>query len=262
MNREPSPSSAEPASEPAPQRVIMRLPTMRPVVTYTLLAINILIFAYYTSLPELRQTQFLTDWGKVNHLIREGEYYRLLTAMFLHLDLMHIFFNGWALLMLGRDVEGLYGSARFALIYLLGGLTGSLASLVFTDALSVGASGAIFAIFGADMVYFFLHRELHGQAGRQHLTQLIFLMVIIMVQGFVSAAGIGKFGIDNAGHVGGLVGGLVLAWFISPAYTIERDASVESGLILVDGNPIERWAPFAGAYAIALFALTAFAIVG
>ncbi len=262
MNREPSPPPSDPMSDPVPQHLMMRLPMVRPVLTYALLAVNVLIFAYYSSLPELRQTQFLYDWGKINALIREGEYYRLFTAMFLHLDLMHIFFNGWALLMLGRDVEGLYGTARFALIYLLGGLTGSLASLVFTDALSVGASGAIFAVFGADMVYFYLHRDLHGRAGRQHLSQMIILMVLIMIQGFVSAAGMGKFGIDNAGHIGGLVGGVVLAWFISPAYKIEPDASVESGLILVDNNPVEHWGLFAALYAGGLLVLTAFAIMG
>lgn len=261
MNHEPFRSTPDtPNPAPQPRQMLVRLPTSRPILTYLLLGINVLIFAYYFTLPDLRQTQFLYDWGKINSLIRDGEYYRLFTAMFLHLDLAHIFFNGWALLSLGRDVEGLYGTPRFALIYLLGGLTASLASFVFTNALSVGASGAIFAIFGADMVYFYLHRDLHGQAGRQHLSQLVFLMVLIMAQGFISAAGIGEFGIDNAGHVGGLVGGIVLAWFISPAFKIEPDPSVASGLVVVDENPVERWALIAGVYGVALLMITAFAI--
>ena len=160
---------APPAPPPGPRRVAVRMPVDAPRLTYALLAIIVLIGLYTFSLSADDQNQFFTDWAKINVLIQDGEYYRLFTSMFLHLNVTHLLFNGYALYVLGRDVEGLFGTARFAVIYFLGGLSGSLASFVFTNAPSVGASGAIFAIFGALMVYFYQHRDLHGAAGRQHL---------------------------------------------------------------------------------------------
>ncbi len=259
------PPSNGDAPEPGPrppmmQRVAVRLPVAEPRLTYGLLGLIVLIALYYFSLPAREQVLFLNDWAKVNELIRDGEYYRLFSSMFLHLNLTHLIFNGYALFVLGRDVEALFGTARFAIIYVLGGLSGSLASFIFTDAPSVGASGAIFAIFGAEMVYFYQHRDLHGVAGRQHLTQLVILMLINLGLGFFASTGATNFRIDNAGHIGGLVGGVVLAWFIGPAYRVQRDPSAESGFSVVDRNPIQRWALWSAAYALGLVVLIAYAV--
>jgi rhomboid protease GluP len=247
---------------PGLRRIAVRLPVNPPRLTYLLLGINVLIFLYYFSLSNgLEQYQFLYDWGKVNALIQDGEYYRLFTSMFLHLNLMHIFFNGYALYILGNDVEGLFGTPRFALVYFLGGLSGSLASFIFNDALSVGASGAIFAVFGADMVYFYQHRELHGEAGRRHLNQLVILMVINLALGLFSATGAtNNFRIDNAAHIGGLIGGVVLAWFIAPNYNVQQDPTVQGGLKVVDTNPIERWALPSVLYAAGLVVAVVYAV--
>jgi rhomboid protease GluP len=180
--------------------------------------------------------------------------------MFLHLNITHIVFNGYALYIIGRDVEALFGHVRFAIIYFLGGLSGSLASFVFTDSLSVGASGAIFAIFGAEMIYFYQHRNLHGEAGRRHLNQLIMLMVINLALGAFSTAT--SVRIDNAGHIGGLVGGVVLAWFIGPAYNVLFDPTAESGHRVVDENPVQRWALTSVLYTVALVAALVYAVTG
>ena len=257
-----------PQQEPPPEkrapsgmyRVAVPLPVSPPRLTYALLGMIVLIFMYYMSLSVLNQNLFLYDWAKVNDLIKDGEYYRLFTSMFLHLNLMHIFFNGYALYVIGRDVEALFGTARFALVYFLGGLSGSLASFVFSDAPSVGASGAIFAIFGAEMVYFYLHRDLHGEAGRRHLNQLMVIMLINLGLGFFSTTGATDFRIDNASHIGGLFGGVVLAWFISPNYNVERDVSAPSGMRVVDRNPMQHWALPSVLYAVGLVAITAYAI--
>ncbi len=243
------PPSKGDAPEPGPrppmmQRVSVRLPVAEPRLTYGLLGLIVLIALYYFSLPAREQVLFLSDWAKVNELIRDGEYYRLFSSMFLHLNLTHLIFNGYALFVLGRDVEALFGTARFAIIYILGGLSGSLASFIFTDAPSVGASGAIFAIFGAEMVYFYQHRALHGVAGRQHLTQLIILMLINLGLGFFASTGATNFRIDNAGHIGGLIG----------------DLNAESGFSVVDGNPVQRWALWSAAYALGLVMLIAYAV--
>ncbi|MBP8973431.1 MAG: rhomboid family intramembrane serine protease [Anaerolineae bacterium] len=257
---QPSGDSPEPPQPSGVRRVAVRMAVAEPRLTYVLLGVIVLIFFYFFSLSAREQIFFLNDWAKINEAIRDGQYYRLFTSMFLHLNLTHLIFNGYALFVLGRDVEALFGTPRFAIIYLLGGLSGSLASFIFTDAPSVGASGAIFAIFGAEMVYFYQHRELHGTAGRQHLTQLVVLMLINLGLGFFASTGATNFRIDNAGHIGGLAGGVVLAWFIGPAYRLQRDPTAESGFSIVDRNPIRRWALASVAYAAALTALMAYAV--
>lgn len=260
-----SPPPDSPQSPPTPQGarpVAVLMPLTQPRLVFVLLGINVLLFMYYFRLSTLDQYRFLLDWGKVNEFIRDGEYYRLFTSMFLHLNLTHIVFNGYALYVLGRDVESLFGTARFAVIYFLGGLSGSLASFVFTDALAVGASGAIFAIFGAEMVYFYHHRKLHGAWGRRHLQQLVFLMVLNLGLGFFSTTGATEFRIDNAGHIGGLVGGVVLAWFVGPDYTVERDLSVQGGFRVKDENPVQRWVLPSILYAVGLAAVTIYAVSG
>lgn len=242
------------------RRIPVRFPVTTPRLMYALLAINVAIFLYYFRLPVREQILFLLDWGKVNERILDGETYRLFTAMFLHLDLTHMLLNGLALYVFGRDVEMLLGSVRFGVIYLLGGLSGSLASFVFTDGLSVGASGAIFAIFGAEIVYLYHHRTLHGPGGQRLFSRLLLFMVLELAIGFVGASGIGEFRIDQAGHVGGLVGGIVLTWFIGPAYRIARDVEHGGELSVVDENPLRRWAPYAALYALLLLVITTYAI--
>lgn len=236
------------------------MPLAAPRLTYVLLAVIVLIFMYFLSLSLEGQNEFLSQWAKVNELIREGEPYRLFTSMFLHLNLMHILFNGYALYVIGRDVEALFGPIRFALIYFLGGLSGSLASFVFTDAPSVGASGAIFAIFGAEMVYFYQNRRLHGEMGRRHLNQLIFLMLLNLGLGFFSTATSG-FRLDNAGHIGGLIGGIVLAWFIGPEFEVAQDTSTMPGLRVVDRNKPRQWAGVSLVYAVVLATMTVYAVM-
>jgi len=259
--QEPSFPDGTPEPPPQPQGrswIAVRLPLAEPRLTYVLLGVIVLVYLYYFSLSPSGQIDFLTRWAKVNGPIKHGEYYRLFTSMFLHLNLMHLVFNGYALYILGRDVESLFGTARFAVLYFLGGLSASLASFVFTSAASVGASGAIFAIFGAEMVYFYRHRELHGPAGQRHLNQLIILMLLNLAIGFYSTTT--AFKIDNAGHIGGLVSGVVLAWFIGPEYHVRRDPTAENGFRVVDDNPPQRWVPPALVYAVGLFIVTAYAV--
>ncbi len=256
----PLPPGSEQQPPEGVHRIAVRFPVSQPRLMYVLLAVNVLIFLYYFGLGKQEQLQFLLDWGKVNEFIADGEYYRLLTSMFLHLDLSHMLLNGFALYIFGRDVEALFGTPRFAVIYLLGGLSGSLASFVFTDGLSVGASGAIFAIFGAELVYLYHHRELHGKNGQRLFSRLLVFMVLELAIGFIGEVGIGGFRIDNAGHIGGLVGGIVLAWFIGPAYSVHRDPDIENQLRIVDENPFKRWALPSFLYALGLVVIMAYAV--
>src|SRR5262249_39531497 len=93
--------------------------------------------------------------------VANGDYYRLVTSMFLHLSPLHILFNGWALLVFGRFVEQSMGRLAFAIVFLVGGLCGSVASYLFSPPIvvSAGASGAIFALFGAFIAYNFRRRQ-------------------------------------------------------------------------------------------------------
>jgi membrane associated rhomboid family serine protease len=137
-------------------------------------------------------------------LVAHGDYYRLFTAMFLHLSLLHILFNGWALLIFGRFVEQMLGRVAFAVVFLLGGLCGSVASYLFgpVNELSAGASGAIVALFGAFIVYNFRRRE--QAMSRANLQSAV---IIILLNLFLT---LGVSQIDWRAHLGGLVGGAIL----------------------------------------------------
>lgn len=150
--------------------------------------------------------------AKVNQFIAQGEWWRLFTAMFLHVGILHLIFNMYAIFAIGPLVEGYYGSLRFALIYLIGGLFGSLASYAFSPSISAGASGAVFAIAAAAAVYFFRYRENFGARGRAILQNMLVVLGANLVFGIIQP------GIDNWGHFGGMVGGLALGWALLPHY--------------------------------------------
>src|SRR5262249_827736 len=116
----------------------------------------------------LAQTYYPDDpvlnWGKLYfYNVLHGEYYRLLSAMFLHAGVAHIGFNAYALSVVGRTIERFFGHVRFAVLYFLGGLSASLTSFAFSRGASVGASGAIMAIFAAEMVFLYQNRQIFGQ---------------------------------------------------------------------------------------------------
>jgi rhomboid protease GluP len=203
---------AAPESRPASYAV----PMARPRVTYVLLGAIVLMFVVETALGGSTDTEVLVRLGaKVTPLIAAGEYWRLLTAMFLHIGLAHLFFNGYALFAIGTELERLYGYPRFTSIYFLSGLFGSLASYAFSYTLSAGASGAIFGVIGALAAFFALHRERLGAWGRSRLANIVFLIAINLFLGFTQP------GIDNLGHLGGLVSGFLLGWALAPRYALD-----------------------------------------
>jgi len=238
-NPPPSPSpDLAPVGEER-RSIIVIFPTVEPFLTFILLFILATIYLYASSLePENPfnrvlepRTLFQQRWAKINELVYEGEYYRLLTSMFLHLNLTHLAVNGLALYLFGREVESLFGHVRFAIIYIMGGLAGSLASLLYTDAPSLGASGAIFALFSAFGVYFYHHRHIYGPVARLRLIQLSFLAAIQIA--------LPEASVDNAAHIGGIIGGFILAWFISPAF--EPRQGREGEVIMIDKNTPDQW---------------------
>ena len=235
-----------------PRRIPVRFPTVEPQLTYIILAIIGLVFFYTQSLNPLQLNEFQFDWAKINSQVYQGEYYRLFTSMFLHLDLMHWGFNSLALYIFGRDVERYFGHVRFAIIYVLGGLAGSLGSLIYTDAASIGASGAIFALFGAYGIYIYIHRHIYGEAANLRLRQLFFLAVFNIIIGFSPGSNI-----DNAAHLGGLFGGFILGWFIAPEF--EPRQTPDHQIVMIDTNTPEKWAIMPVLFGVAIVGLVLFA---
>ena len=134
--------------------------------------------------------------------IAAGQYWRLFTAMFLHVGILHIAFNAYALWIFGQMVERDYGRIQMLLIYLVSGFLASVASYVWSDprTLSVGASGAIFGIFGAFVAY--NYRRRHTALGSQNLRTALSLLVLNAILAFTIS------GIDWRAHVGGFAAGV------------------------------------------------------
>lgn len=218
--REPDESTAEEHAY-SPLRPQFFIPIASPLWSRTLLAINLIVFVamivygvlVFDDWDGTTNPLVLTTFGmKVNDLVASGQTWRLFTAMFLHIGVLHLLSNLYALHMLGPLVEGYYGHARFLAIYLVGGLTGSVASYAFSPASSAGASGAIFALIGATTVYFLRYRDNFGARGRAIVQNMFLIIAINLIFGLSVAF------IDNWGHIGGLLGGALLAWALLPRY--------------------------------------------
>jgi rhomboid protease GluP len=191
-----------------------------------------------------------------NNMIAQGDFYRLLTSMFLHASLIHLLFNSYALFVVGQDVERLYGAGRFLVIYFLAGLGGSLLSYVLGTANpSVGASGAIFGLIGTEIAYFYLHREAFGERGKAQLRSLLMVAGVNLFLGFTIP------GINNLAHMGGLVFGAILGWVLAPKYEAPSvfTPSSDGSITLEDSNTIGRRLPMLLVVTIVLAAL---ALVG
>jgi len=144
-----------------------------------------------------------SNWGPA---VAAGQVWRLVTAVFLHGGLLHIFFNGYALLALGPLVEESFGKARFYVIYLVCGVASFVASSLWTRAPSVGASGALFGLLGFLFVYGRYRGGRLDRAISEHVGRwIVFGMVMVFMPG-----------IDNAAHFGGLAAGALLALAVGP----------------------------------------------
>jgi len=187
--------------------------------TSALTVINI-IFFLGVMLTGGTGTQNLIDWGaKYGRYIAEGEYWRLVLPMFLHVSFFHMLTNLFGLVIFGSMVERIFGTWNFVVIYLMAGILGNVVSFLAGPNLGVGASGAVFGILGAFGVYLLLNRRLLGQMGRQQLTTIGVIVAINVVLGLSIS------GIDNAAHFGGLLAGGLVALLIAPR---ERLFAVET----------------------------------
>ncbi|MEP7158670.1 MAG: rhomboid family intramembrane serine protease, partial [Chloroflexota bacterium] len=183
----------------------------QPIVTYALIAITAAVSLTIEFTPQGGAIQNLLALNK--QAVMDGEYWRLITLTLVHGGLIHLLMNMYALWIVGPLSEALYGRATFLGIYLLSAVGGSVASyLVFPNA-SVGASGAVFGLFGLIFVSVFVHKPLMRAQARALTSQIGILIVLNLVIGF----GIASFApIDNAGHIGGLLVGGALGFLLPP----------------------------------------------
>lgn len=175
----------------------------KPLFTYLFMILQIIAFLFLEWRGGSTNTATLIQYGaKFNPLIIEGEWWRFFTPILLHIGFFHLFMNTLALYYLGPTIERIYGRMRFLFIYLVAGFSGSLASFLFTTSLSAGASGAIFGCFGALLYFGINYRSLFFR------TMGFNVLVVIAIN---LSLGFTIPGIDNAGHLGGLVGGFLAA---------------------------------------------------
>lgn len=222
------PVASEPRRGPtgASRWVPVRPPQIRPTVTYTLIGLTVAVFLLQmASVYYFKGMDYPAALGmKANEEILAGQSWRLITPMFLHSSrtLLHIAFNMYALFVLGPQLERFYGHGRFLMLYLLGGFAGNVVSFLLSPEYSLGASTAVFGLIGAQGVFMYRHRQLFGGRAQRALTNIITVAVVNLIIGLSP-------GIDNWGHIGGLLGGTLFAWFGGPLLEVEADMGTPGG---------------------------------
>lgn len=178
----------------------------------------------------------LLHWGanSAASVVEDHQYWRLLSATFLHAGVLHIALNMLGLWEAGKQLNRLYGNAPFLMIYFASALVGSALSLHFSaqQAVSVGASGAVFGVLGALLTAMYRHRgRIPGTMSKNVMSSQLVFLVYALGQGFA------KEGIDNAAHVGGLLAGSLLAWLLAGKMDEtqglrRRQATMMAGLLI------------------------------
>jgi membrane associated rhomboid family serine protease len=180
------------------------------LLTTTLIAINVLVYIWMKLDPAV----FVFGVQDNPSILQNGEYWRIFTGMFLHDpdNISHIALNMFSLYFVGRGVEIFYGKWRYLVIYLVSGILGGVTFLLLdpTQA-AVGASGAIFGIFGALGIFYIINRRALGAYGTGAISQWVFWLVLNLIFGLAPGSDIAIWA-----HVGGLVAGMILAYFLIP----------------------------------------------
>jgi membrane associated rhomboid family serine protease len=222
-----SPEAAVAAREAATEyRFFQAVFTRSNQFTLILIGINLAVFVLEWLAggmgPMSADISVLIAFGaKKNDLIADQhQYWRLVTCVFLHIGFVHFLLNNYALWIVGRDIEQIYGSARFLLLYLATGVLASLSSFYYSpDSVSAGASGAIFGLFGVMAAFSFRYRKEIPAALSKDIRRRVLPVIAINLMFGYSARGI----IDNAAHIGGLIAGVALALVIPFKHPSEKE---------------------------------------
>ncbi len=197
----------------------------KPYVTQVLIAISIFVFLCMYALGNGSQDNLtLLFFGALYApLVKMGEYYRLITPVFVHIGIFHLFFNMYALYLIGTQLESFYGRYKYLIIYFFSAITGSLLSMSFSpNTISAGASGAIFGLLGS-LLYFGYHYRVY--LGNVMKSRIIPILVINLLIGFTFP------GIDQAAHIGGLIGGFLISTAVGVKYKSSKFEQI-NGIIV------------------------------
>lgn len=192
-----------------------------PIVTYILLGINFIFFCLAKLNYHFVENLFLVSGAQMG-----GEFYRIITSFFLHYSVFHFLCNAYAIYIIGSQLESYLGRYKYLLIYLLSGITGNLLSMTFLgdSAASLGASGAVFGLLGSLLYFGFYYRVYLGTVVKSQIIPLILLNL-----------GLGLFipGIDNAAHIGGLVGGVLATMALGVKYKSSTFEKINGWIVLM-----------------------------
>ena len=192
------------------------------IATKVLIIINICIFILSFLLSETGVYDVFTNFALNKHYVKMGQVYRLITCGFLHADIIHLLCNMYSLNIIGTQIENFIGKKKFLIVYFVSMLTGSLLSCVFTTSWSVGASGAIFGLLGSLLYFGYYYRVYLGNLIHSQIIPIILLNLCI---GFITP------GIDNAAHIGGLIGGILSTMAVGLKYKSKKSDKI-NGIIL------------------------------
>ena len=203
-----------------------------PPLTVAILAVLLLILIFEIRVGALESREAIVAMGALaRERVAAGDYWRLLTAPWLHGSVDHLLGNGIALYILGMVCGSAFGRAQLLVLYVLSGLAGSLLSVVMSPGPSVGASGAIFGLQGAAIVLFRMHRDRLLVRDRRVGLVLIIWALYTIVGGFMEPL------IDNGAHIGGALGGALIARYLHPVVLSplppERSAAIRRWLLFV-----------------------------
>lgn len=199
-----------------------------PYVTYALIIINIIIFLLmYIFGNGSEDTLTLIKFGALNKIavVDYHEYYRIITSAFLHIGILHLVFNMYALYILGKEIENYFGKIKYIFIYLISAVVGSLISLLFIseNTISAGASGAIFGLMGALLYFGYNYRAMLNNAITKQILPLIVLNLLI---GFIASD------INNFAHLGGLFGGFIASVAVGVKYKSSKFDKTNGWIVL------------------------------
>lgn len=175
-------------------------------ITFFFLLIMIIYFAFISLNGGTTNALALVKYGAFfpPFILAYGEYYRFVTSIFIHIGIMHLFFNGYALYVFGQEIEKLLGPVKYLSFFLLTGIGGNLTTFIFSfESISAGASGGLFGLFGAFLYLIHRHKDMVTPQGRREILKLLIinLLITFMVPSISATA-----------HIGGLVIGYLLSY--------------------------------------------------
>lgn len=240
---QPQSEAPQPLARMRPRRVPVRMPKRKPYVAITILVLTSLVYVVQAltasgtvdlgACPYFLSPDIPACYGmKVNPLIMYGQWWRLITPVLLHASLVHIAFNMYALYALGPELERMFGHLSFLALYLVSGFAGNVLSFVMSGAASLGASSAVFGLLAAHAVFAYRNQKVFGQRAQVVMRSILQIAAINFIIGLSP-------GIDNWGHFGGLLGGLVFTYLSGPVFDLEEQGT---RMKLVDTNaPNQVW---------------------